>query len=488
MGRGRSQQLLFAALLALGVATVGQPPPGGGTVPLVPALVLGAGCGLGLFRALAGGWPGFPPARVRPARALRRAGTIAARAAVEEVAWRGYVLALLVPLLTPIGALAASSGLFSLAHGDAHGRRRLVHLLTGAIFGGLYLSTGRLGAPVVAHSVYNAAIALALACRARAGPRRSVAVPAVVRPVRRRASRPVGATQAPDVVPAEAVLVEKRFGRHVALAGVDLRLETGEVLALLGRNGAGKSTLVSLLLGLRRPDAGTVRLFGRDPRLPSARTGVGAALQEPAFPPTLRVSELVELVAAHFQAPLPATELLERFGLASLAPRHAGGLSGGQRRRLATALAFVGRPRAVFLDEPTAALDIESRRALWDAIRAHAAGGGSVLLSTHQLDEAEALAGRVAVIDRGSIVASGSVAELRRRTGISRVRVRARQLPPLDAALRVERTGEALTLQTRDLNALIAELARIGIGVDELEISPVSLEDALLELLDGGPA
>ncbi len=256
------------------------------------------------------------------------------------------------------------------------------------------------------------------------------------------------------------------------------------MLALLGPNGAGKTTLVSILLGLRRPDAGSARLFGLDPRLPAARRQVGAVLQEPAFPPTLRVAELVALVAAHFERSAPAGEILERFDLAARAGRQAGALSGGERRRLAVALAFVGRPRAVFLDEPTAGLDVASRRALWELIRAHAQEGGSVLLTTHHLEEAEALATRVAVIYRGSIVARGTVGELRRRAGISRVGLRTARLPPLASALRVERSGEDVFVHTRDVPALLEELRAAGVPLDTLEVAPLSLEDAFLELVE----
>ena len=206
--------------------------------------------------------------------------------------------------------------------------------------------------------------------------------------------------------------VTKRFGDTAALESVDIEVPAGEVLALLGPNGAGKTTALSLLLGLRRPDAGSVELFGRDPRMAAARVAVGATPQESGFPPTLRVRELVDLVRAHFPAPAPAGELLERFGLDGIARRQAGGLSGGERRRLSVALAFAGRPRALFLDEPTAGLDVESRRAVWQELRLYAAAGGTVLLTTHHLEEAEELASRVVVLAHGKVVAEGSPAEL----------------------------------------------------------------------------
>jgi len=209
--------------------------------------------------------------------------------------------------------------------------------------------------------------------------------------------------------------VSKRFGETAALDGVDLELRTGEVLALLGPNGAGKTTALSILLGLRRPDSGRAELFGEDPRHAAARVAIGVTPQESGFPPTLRVREIVDLVRAHFPAPAPAGELMERFGLAELARRQAGGLSGGERRRLSVALAFAGRPRALFLDEPTAGLDVDARRAVWREVRAFVEEGGTVLLTTHHLEEAEALASRVVLIARGAVVAEGSPSEVSAR-------------------------------------------------------------------------
>jgi ABC-2 type transport system ATP-binding protein len=158
--------------------------------------------------------------------------------------------------------------------------------------------------------------------------------------------------------------IHKRYGKVEALRGVDLQLHAGELVALLGPNGAGKTTAVSILLGQRRPDAGSARLFGRDPTLPAARRPVGATLQESGFPDNLNVREVVDLVRVHYPDPAPARQLLDRFGLTEVAGRRAGGLSGGQTRRLAVALAFAGRPHVVVLDEPTTGLDVESRHRL----------------------------------------------------------------------------------------------------------------------------
>jgi ABC-2 type transport system ATP-binding protein len=198
----------------------------------------------------------------------------------------------------------------------------------------------------------------------------------------------------------------------VALDAVDLAVEAGEVVALLGPNGAGKTTALSLLLGLRRPDSGRAEIFGVDPRRPPARVAVGVTPQDAGFPPTLRVREIVDLVGAHFPFPAPTDELLARFDLSAVARRQAGGLSGGERRRLAVALAFAGEPAALFLDEPTAGLDVQSRRAVWAEIDQYCVDGGTVLLTTHHVEEAERLAARIVLLARGRVVAEGTAAEL----------------------------------------------------------------------------
>lgn len=204
----------------------------------------------------------------------------------------------------------------------------------------------------------------------------------------------------------------KAFGATQALDGFDMRVSEGEIHALLGLNGAGKTTASGLLLGLRRPDSGTVTLLGGNPRHPMTRQGVGAMPQEPAFPEKLRVAEVIDFVRAYFPDTWPTGELLDRFGLADLARRETGGLSGGEKRRLAVAVAFAGKPRLAVLDEPTTGLDVEARRAVWNAVREYVRGGGTVLLTTHYLEEAEALADRVTFIHRGVDVASGTVEEV----------------------------------------------------------------------------
>ena len=212
--------------------------------------------------------------------------------------------------------------------------------------------------------------------------------------------------------------VQKRYGKIEALRGVDLQIRPGELVALLGPNGAGKTTVVSILLGQRRPDAGSAALFGHDPTVPAARRPVGATPQLAGFPDNLTVAEVVDLVGVHYPDPTPAGELLGRFGLEEVAGRRACRLSGGQWRRLAVALAFGGRPRLVVMDEPTTGLDVEARRRLWEVLRAFVANGDAVLLTTHYLEEAQALASRVVVIAGGRIIAHGSVDQITAHAGL----------------------------------------------------------------------
>jgi ABC-2 type transport system ATP-binding protein len=279
--------------------------------------------------------------------------------------------------------------------------------------------------------------------------------------------------------------VHKRYGKVEALQGVDLQLRPGELVALLGPNGAGKTTAVSILLGQRRPDAGLARLFGQDPTLPAARRPVGATLQESGFPDNLTVAEVVDLVRVHYPHPAARRELLGRFGLSEVAGRRAGGLSGGQTRRLAVALAFAGHPRLAVLDEPTTGLDVEARRGLWEVLQAFVADGGAVLLTTHYLEEAQALASRVVVIASGQIIAQGSVDDITARVGLARVHLRAPSLPELPAGTRVETSNGTHTLYTADPDGLIRALALQGVAFTGLQVERASLEEAFLHLTGG---
>ena len=280
--------------------------------------------------------------------------------------------------------------------------------------------------------------------------------------------------------------VHKRYGKVEALQGVDLEIQRGELVALLGPNGAGKTTAASILLGLRRPDAGSARLFGRDPTVPAARRPVGVTPQQTGFPANLTVREVVDLVRVHYPDPAPTAELLGRFGLSDVAGRRAGGLSGGQQRRLAVALAFAGRPQAVVMDEPTTGLDVEARRGLWEVIRAFVAEGGAVLLTTHYLEEAQALASRVVLIAHGKVIAQGSVDDITARAGLSRVRLRAPWLPDLPPGTHVKSSNGSHILYTADPDALVRALTLQGVAFTGLQVERASLEEAFLSLTGGG--
>ena len=284
---------------------------------------------------------------------------------------------------------------------------------------------------------------------------------------------------------ARLAAASKAYGGIEALADVDLELRRGEVLGLLGPNGAGKSTAMALMLGLRRPDRGTAHLFDADPRDPATRRHIGVVLQDVGFPPTLRVHEVVDLVRAHFPRPVACDELLERLDLTDVARRQTGGLSGGQRRRLAVALALAGRPKALFLDEPTAGLDAHARRALWRELAQVAGAGGAVLLTTQQLQEAEELATRLVLLVRGRIMLEGSVSEIRARAGMAAVRLRAARLPPLPAAAVAESRLDRHVVYVSDPDAFVRELVRSGLPFHDLEVRRLSLEDAFVALTGG---
>ncbi|MDP9120830.1 MAG: ABC transporter ATP-binding protein, partial [Acidobacteriota bacterium] len=225
-------------------------------------------------------------------------------------------------------------------------------------------------------------------------------------------------------VVAELRGVSKSYGDVVALVDLDFSIRAGEVVALLGPNGAGKTTAVQLLLGLLRPSAGTVRLFGCEPRRAAARTRVGAMLQVSKVPETLKVREHLHLISSYYPCPLPRGQVLAAAGLEGLEERSFGQLSGGQKQRLLFALALCGGPDLLFLDEPTAGLDVESRRALWQQIGERSRGGCAVLLTTHHLEEADVLADRIVVLGRGRVIAAGTPAEIKSRVLGRRIRCR----------------------------------------------------------------
>ena len=280
--------------------------------------------------------------------------------------------------------------------------------------------------------------------------------------------------------------VHKHYGAVRALDGVDLELRAGQVLALLGPNGAGKTTAISLLLGLLRADVGRVQLFGHDPQRLAARRGIGLMLQSAALPETLNVAELIQLSASYYPAPRDLADVAALAGIEDLLKRRYGKLSGGQQRRVQFALAVCGRPRLLFLDEPTVGLDLPARQQLWATVRALVAEGTAVVLTTHYLEEAERLADRVCVLLRGRIVSDGSVDALRARVVHRSIRC----VSALDVAavaawpgvVQISRDGDYLQLRSDRVESVVRQLLLADPALSGLEVQPAGLGEAFTDL------
>jgi ABC-2 type transport system ATP-binding protein len=285
---------------------------------------------------------------------------------------------------------------------------------------------------------------------------------------------------------AELITVSHRYGSVAALTDVSLALRPGEITALLGPNGAGKTTAVSLLTGLARPGMGEARLFGGPPTSMAGRRRMGVMLQVSKVPETLTVREHLHLFSAYYPHPLALADVLALSGLEAVADRRYGKLSGGQQQRVLFALAICGNPELLFLDEPTVGMDVESRRHFWRTVRALASSGRAILLTTHYLEEADALAARVVVLNRGRIIADGTPSVIKAAAADRQVTCRTslpvETLRALPGLVRIDAQVDGVRLITSDAEATARALLLQDAGVSGLEVRGVGLEEAFLAL------
>jgi ABC-2 type transport system ATP-binding protein len=286
--------------------------------------------------------------------------------------------------------------------------------------------------------------------------------------------------------------ITKRYGTVDALCGINLTVAPGEVVSFLGPNGAGKTTAINIMLGLRRATSGTARLWDTSPSDPAAKARTGVMLQESGVPETLRVEEMVQLFQSYYPYTLPTNEIIERAGLTEKRRTIIDKLSGGQKQRLFFALALAGDPDLLFLDEPTVGMDVETRMRFWEQIRGFAAAGKTILFSTHYLEEADALANRIVVINKGQIIAQGTPHEIKALTANTYVRMRTKvpveRLQTYPGVQRVTTENDHLTIVTSEPEALLRQIFREDWHVADLQVQPADLETAFLRLTEGKAA
>ncbi len=279
---------------------------------------------------------------------------------------------------------------------------------------------------------------------------------------------------------------KKRYGATVALDGLDLEVRPGELLALLGPNGAGKTTAIGILLGLQQPDAGQALLFGRSPHDLAARRGVGVMMQEVMLPDALRVGDLISQVRAYYPDPLGFEEAIALAGVEKLVKRPYVKLSGGQKRQVQFALAICGRPRLLFLDEPTTGLDVTARETMWATLKRVVKNGASIVLTTHYIEEAEALADRVVVMAKGRRIAGGTVSEIRSLVVRKRIdcvtAVAQSVIEAWPGVIAASRDGERTAITANDAEGVVRRLLAADKTLSDLEVRRAGLAEAFAEL------
>ncbi len=281
--------------------------------------------------------------------------------------------------------------------------------------------------------------------------------------------------------------VSKHYGSLKAVDGLTLDLRHGETVALLGPNGAGKSTSLDMLLALRKPTSGKIEMFGSDPYHAVKSGRVGAMLQSGGLMPEVTVRELVTLVTKLHPNPEPVATTLERAGIAEFADQRVDRLSGGQTQRVRFALAICGKSELIVLDEPTTAMDVETRRLFWSSMKEEVAAGRTLLFATHYLEEADQAADRILVINRGRLLADGTPAEIKERAGAKRISFR---LEPVDepflrglpGLVSLDVRNDFVQIQTDDSDATLYAVLDAGLRPREIEVTSLGLEQAFLAI------
>ncbi|APJ03515.1 ABC transporter ATP-binding protein [Silvanigrella aquatica] len=284
--------------------------------------------------------------------------------------------------------------------------------------------------------------------------------------------------------------VSKNYGNKKVVCDINFSITQNEIIALLGVNGAGKTTTIKLMLGQELPTSGEIKLFGKEPQDPQSRVSVGSTPQNVEFPDGLKTIETLQFIHAHYPHPLPLENMIEKFGLQSFLNAKASKLSGGQKRRLALALAFIGNPQIIFLDEPTTGLDVESRKILLNAIQDYSKMGKSIFLTTHYLEEIEQIATRILFLQNGKIIADGSVSHIKSLANTSNTKVTFQCNSKINweqfkNMRSFQNDNDNYTLMTTNPDALIYELVQNNVPFHNLQIIRENLESAFLNLSKG---